>query len=253
MKKTFYRSLAVTAATIISTLGTAGIASAQSTGSTQMYQANLSSLNGSGSTGTATVSVTGDQLTVKVHSDGASANLAHAQHIHIGGKNICPTAADNTNKDAVLTTAEGQPAYGDIKVSLTTSGDASATSGLAVDRFPKASATGSVDYNRTFTLPSGVTASDVANGVIVTHGVASLYGDKTKYDGSMKSELDSSLPEEATAPASCGKLTAAPTGGAQTGSGSTAGTEDTALIAAGAASVAAAGALLIYRRRLSER
>lgn len=247
MKLSNLRGIAATGLATVSILAVTASASAAS--NTQMFQANLSALNNSGTTGTATVSVTGDQATVTVNTTGASASLPHAQHIHIGGNMTCPMMSDDTNKDGTLSTAEGQPSYGMIKVSLTTSGDVSDKSGLAVDRFPTADANGMVTYNRTFTLPSGVTASDIANGVIVQHGVASIGGDKAKYDGTAKSELDSSLPQEATAPNACGKLTAMPVGGASTGGGSTAGIEDAGLIAAGTSAVALAGAALYYSRR----
>lgn len=244
----FFRSLAISGAAALALMGGSPmLVSAQS--NTQTFQANLSALNNSGTTGTATIKVTGDQATVTVHTDGASAGLPHAQHIHIGGNNTCPTMSADKNNDGVVSTVEGQPAYGTIKVSLTSSGDVSANSGLAVDRMPKADANGMVTYNRTFTLPSGVTADDLANGVIVQHGVASISGDKTKYDGTAKSELDKSLPLEATAPNACGKLTAMPVGGASTGAGSTAGTENEAMFAVGGAALAAGGTSLFLRRR----
>ena len=156
---------------------------------TTTYQTTLAPLNNSGTTGTATVSVTGDQATVTLTESGASANLPHAQHIHIGGDMVCPTMAADVNHDGVLTTAEGQPSYGMIMVSLTTSGYVSDASGLAVNRFPTANTNGIVTYSRTFTLPQGVSASDITGGVIVTHGVASITGSATAYDGDMKSEL----------------------------------------------------------------
>lgn len=217
--------------------------------SSQSYQANLTALNNSGTTGTATVKVTGDQATITINTSGASANLPHAQHLHIGGNNTCPTMSNDTNKDGVLSTPEGQDSYGSIKVSLTTSGDVSAKSGLAIDRFPKADADGNITYSRTFTLPSGVTASDVANAVVVQHGVSKISGDKTKYDGTQKSPLDKSLPIEATAPTDCGKLVAMPTGAASTGGGSTSGIENAGLFVAGGTVLAAAGLLLAIRQR----
>lgn len=252
MKTAFIKSLVVAGATAVGVGAFSPAVFAQSA-TTQTYQANLTSLNNSGATGTATVSVTGDQVTVNITSTGLSANLPHAQHIHIGGNNTCPTMADDSNKDGILSTVEGQPAYGSVKVSLTTSGDTSANSAVAVDRFPTADGNGGVTYSRTFTLPSGVSASDIANGVIVQHGVASITGDKTKYDGSAKSQLDSSLPLEATAPADCGKLIAMPNGGASTGGGATAGIEHAGLIAGGSAAVVAGGAALALRNKRTVR
>ena len=54
---------------------------------------------------------------------------------------------------------------------------------------------------------------------IVVHGVD--YNKNGKYDGATKSDLDPSLPTEATDPALCGALNAAPAGGVQTGGGGT--------------------------------
>lgn len=248
MKLQLLQNIAIGGAVALSSLAFSQAAFAAST--TQMYQANLTSLNNSGTTGTATVKVTGDQATVTIHSDGASANLPHAQHIHIGGNHSCPTMADDSNKDGVLSTAEGQPDYGMVKVSLTSTGDVSDSSALAVTRFPSADANGTVTYSRTFTLPAGVTASDIANGVIVQHGVSSIGGDKTKYDGSAKSSLDPSLPLEATAPNACGKLVAMPVGGASTGVAMAASkSNSTTLLVAGGGAILAAGATLMYRRR----
>ncbi len=51
------------------------------------------------------------------------------------------------------------------------------------------------------------------------HGVD--HNDNGKYDGDTKSDLDPSLPTEATDPAICGVLAAAPAGGVQTGGGGT--------------------------------
>lgn len=251
MKKTTTKGLMLGGAMLLSAAAVTPSAFAAQT--TAMYQANLTSLNNSGTTGTATVSVTGDQATVTVHTTGASPNLPHAQHIHIGGNNTCPTMADDANKDGVLSTAEGAPDYGGVKVSLTTSGDVSDSSALAVSRFPTASKSGEVTYTRTFTLPNGVTASDVANGVIVQHGVSEIGGDKAKYDGDAKSSLDKSLPLEATAPNSCGKLVAMPVGGAATGIGSTAGIEDKGLFAVGGVAVLFAGVILANRRLSAKR
>ncbi len=170
------------------------------------HMANLSALNGSGANGTATVQVNGNQVTVTIKSSGLSPNLPHAQHIHIGGQNMCPTKAADQDGDGLINTVEGQPAYGPVQVSLTTQGDVSAESALAVDRFPVADANGMLNYSRTFELPEGVTAQDVEMGVIVQHGISKLFGDPNMYDGDPRSSLDPSLPLEATIPTTCGKI-----------------------------------------------
>lgn len=172
------------------------------------HMAKLDPLNTSGASGSATVQVAGNQVTVTINSSGHSPNLPHAQHIHIGGQNVCPTNAADTDGDGFISTAEGQPAYGPIMVSLTTEGDVTDQSALAVDRMPVADANGNINYSRTFQLPAGVTAQDIDKGVIVQHGISELFGDPNQYDGDKMSEIMPQLPFEATVPAVCGKIVA---------------------------------------------
>lgn len=230
---------------------------------TQTFQADLSPLNNSGSSGRATVDVRGNTVTVSVQSRGVSANLPHAQHIHIGGQNQCPPPSASTGSEPMdlIDTAEGQPFYGEVKVSLTTEGDTGAGSALAVERFPVATNGATVNYQRTFELPDGITVEDVRNGVIVQHGISELFGDEAQYDGEPKSSLDPSLPLEATIPTNCGKLVAAsaqgqvapqPRGGVDTGAGGTAGADpvNPLVPAAAVALIGAVAAALVATGRL---
>lgn len=219
------------------------------------YQANLAPLNNSGATAIATVTVNSNNtLTVHVDAKGVSPNLPHAQHIHIGGMHTCPTSAADVPKDNnLITTASGIPFYGVVKVSLVTSGDDSASSAVAVSRFPMANADGTYNYTETLTLPNGVTASDIANGVLVIHGNSELFGNPNKYDGTLRSSIDPSLPLEATIPVACGKLTSFPTGSANTGSGSTAGLQHSSELIGGATAIFLAGGALFFNRKLTNR
>lgn len=91
--------------------------------------------------------------------------------------------------------------------------------------------------------------------VLVVHGID--YNNNGKYDGVLgASELDPSLPAEATDPALCGafapmQMAGVPAGAANTGGGSTANQGHTTEIAVGAAALLAAGgaALVALRRR----
>jgi hypothetical protein len=261
MKKIRLLNYVASGAIVCGSLSIAPMAFAATTSTTnnnsKTFQAKLAALNNSGTSGTATVEVNGDKATVKINTTGASANLPHMQGIYIGGKDACPTmsAASKVDGVNVLTTEQGQAAYGKLKVSLTTSGDVSPSSTIDMKHFPSADKSGSVSYSRTFSLPKGVTASDISKGVIVQQGVASIFGSKDKYDGSAKSNLDKSLPLEETVPAACGVLTAVgsgsgkgagpamapPTGAPATGSGSTSGVQDTSLFLIGGAAILAAG------------
>nr|WP_239091510.1 hypothetical protein [Streptomyces sp. SID14478] len=219
------------------------------------YQVDLTSLNGSGAKGTAMLSLDGTRLTVKIEASGLVPGQPHAQHIHgstSGHDFHCPDASADKNQDGIVTTAEGIPAYGDINISLTTKGDTSKNSGLAVDRMPTADKDGKLSYERTLTVSQKV-VDHIKDLHVVQHGIDP--NRNGKYDfGKGKSELDLKLPQEATAPADCGMLQGAsvgsmPSGGVETGSGSTAGIESPGLIAGGGVAIAAAAGLMLVRRR----
>ncbi|MGY1813555.1 hypothetical protein [Blastococcus sp. SYSU D00820] len=216
------------------------------------YQADLAQLNGSGASGTGMVTLDGTRATVMIEASGLLAGAPHAQHFHIGAQGTCPTDADDTDGDGFVSVTEGAPFYGAIGSSLTTTGDTSPDSGLAIDRFPT---DGAISYERTFEVTPDVAAAfEDGTAVLVLHGV-DKDGSGT-YDGDVKSDLDPSLPMEATAPAACGAFAAsqmgtAPGGGAETGGGSTAGLEEQAAIGVGALALvgAAAAGAVAYRRR----
>ncbi|EYR64380.1 hypothetical protein N866_11810 [Actinotalea ferrariae CF5-4] len=209
-------------------------------------------LNGVEGSGTAMVSVEGTMLTVTMAASGLLPDAPHAAHIHFGAeaRNECPTAADDASGDGTLTTPEGAPAYGGIVVSLTKSGDTSPDSGLAVDRFDTAPG-GEISYERGSIEVAPEIADAIASGkaAVVIHGVD--HNDSGAYDGDVMSELDPALPTEATDPALCGVLMAAPAGGVATGAGgaASAGTDQGLLMAGGALLVAAAGAGAFAARR----
>ncbi|MFL1901243.1 hypothetical protein ACJWDR_19325 [Streptomyces tauricus] len=219
------------------------------------YQVDLKQLNDSGAHGTAMLQLDGTRLTVKIEASGLVPGQPHAQHIHgstTGHDFHCPDASADKNGDGIVTTAEGLPAYGDINISLTTKGDTSKDSGLAVDRMPAADKEGKLSYSRTITVSQQV-ADHIKDLHVVQHGIDP--NNNGKYDfGKGKSELDPKLPQEATAPADCGMLQGAsvgsmPSGGVETGSGSTQGIESPGVMAAGGAAVLSAGVLFAVRRR----
>lgn len=192
---------------------------------TVTLSANLTELNDSGASGTATAVIRKERIKhMDVHADGLTPNAPHAQHIHYGNQalNECPTLALDSNGDGRLNTVEGIPAYGPVVVSLNTKGDTTPSSFLDVTRFP-VSEDGSYDYSRNnirFTDVAGTgypgpggtgTAKEIADsirdgeGVVVIHGVD--YNGNGSYDfDAGASELDPNLPAEATDPAACGIL-----------------------------------------------
>ena len=223
------------------------------------YQVELDALNNSGASGTAVVTLKGRSLTVKIDAEGLVPNAPHAQHIHGMPDHskdfMCPTQDADKNGDGVVNVAEGLPAYGAITVSLTTKGDTSAKSGLAVDRMPVADENGNLQYERTIKVPEKI-AANIKNLHIVQHGIDTNDNDKYDFEGTQgKSELNPKVPAEATHPATCGMVEGSsvnevPKGGVETGTGSTGGVESGGTLAlGGAALLTAAGITVVTARR----
>src|ERR671913_1362398 len=162
------------------------------------FQADLKPLNRSGAEGYAMLEKEGNKkVATEIHTKGLAPKLPHAQHIHGFKKAVseCPTLA-LSGRDNLITTVEGVPAYGPIQVSLTTTGDTSPKSGLAVDRFPVANANGTVEYERTLMVSANV-AKNLGKKAIVQHGVDLNDNGRYDFQAAGKSELDPSLPQEA--------------------------------------------------------
>ncbi|GHC69635.1 hypothetical protein GCM10007079_00370 [Nocardiopsis terrae] len=175
----------------------------------EKYTARLDpvTVNNSDAAGTAQVWLADNDARIRIHVDDVLADHPHAQHIHVGGRGECPTDYDAGihNGQRALSTLDGIDAYGGVETSLTTEGDTSAASGLAVDRFPTAPE-GSVSYDRTLELSDAAAdAIRAGNAVIVIHGI-DYDGDGTYGDVLGPSDLDPNLPMEATNPAACGPL-----------------------------------------------
>jgi hypothetical protein len=173
----------------------------------EMFQADLDPLNNSGASGTANLALEGVQLNTDIASQGLAPNLPHAQHIHGLEQAIseCPSLAADQNGDGLVNTTEGQPSYGPILTSLTTEGDTSPDSALAVDRFPVANEDGTLTYDRTLGVPKNV-ADRLGEFAIVQHGVDLNGNGVYDEEAAGPSDLDPSLPQEATIPANCGRI-----------------------------------------------
>lgn len=203
----------------------------------ESVQVRLLDLNTTGATGTATLTATdaGD-LKISIRSTGMTPNSPHAQHIHGAANGMdfhCPDKSADKDGNGFVSTEEGLPQYGDIFISLTTAGDTTKASGLAVDRMPMADARGNVAYDRTIPagqLPEG-TVKHLKDLHIVQHGVDANKNGKYDIEGLGESTFARSIgvqgiPAEATDPATCGMVSGAaagsvPIGGVDTGDGST--------------------------------
>jgi hypothetical protein len=160
--------------------------------------------NGSHVTGRSHFKLRGRKLTVSLVANGLDA-LPHAMHIHgkdAGELAYCPGAErrDDVVDDGLIETVEGLGDYGGIQVSLTRTGDTTAASGLALDRFATANMFGVLRYERTITIPRDV-ARNLAGKHVVIHGEDlngdGMYGGRTTALGA---------PLEAELPVACGEV-----------------------------------------------
>lgn len=253
------KSFTFTAATaVVLALPTAALAGSH----TETFTAELAQANDSGASATAELSLEGNDLTVMLDGDGFVDGFPHAMHLHgvPGGDNVCGPlnpaddgfAEADADGDGFLSVAEGAPSYGPVTVALTTEGDTSPDSGLAVDRFTTSA---TLDYERTFEVSDEV-AANLSSLHIVTHAT-DLDGDGEigavqDADGNdIPSSLSDELPLEATAPAACGQIVTTGTAmGPDTGAGGTATTSSStdAGLLAGLIALGGIGTIAARRR-----
>jgi hypothetical protein len=226
-------------------------------------KAKLAEQNGSGASGTATLTATDDGgLKVVIHSKGLVPGVFHPQHIHgsaHGEHFTCPTLKEaDKDGDGVITNEEGMGEYGLIFFPLTTSGGATATPQDALDpkRMPVADAEGRIDYERTFPaemLPDGL-LKHLSSMHVVQHGIDKNNNGKYDMDALgestfAKNQGKPGVPEEVTDPALCGVVKGAGAadkakGGVETG-GAPAPELNAPLAAAGAALLLVAAAFAV--------
>lgn len=146
---------------------------------TMTYTADLGALNDSGVSGTATVTVEGDQMTVAVDAEGTVAEQVHPQHIHgstDGTTSSCPTMDADSDGNGRISVSEGAPAYGGILVPL--DGSLDTAEGLGeVETFPTADSEGAYAYDRSIATADLAVNEDrsfgdlsLENHAIVVHG-----------------------------------------------------------------------------------
>lgn len=147
------------------------------------------------------------KVQVKVTASGLAPNVPHAMHLHgIPGdaKDAgCPGPGADADGNGFVTVLEGAPFYGGILASLTTSGDTSASSALALDRFAVADFKGNLKYSRTF--PSTAAFVDVGTVQVVVHGIDINGNGAYDFDAG-PSSLTDAFPLEGTIPVPCGGI-----------------------------------------------
>ncbi|MGB7820444.1 MAG: hypothetical protein WBL35_17120 [Ornithinibacter sp.] len=147
------------------------------------------------------------KVQVKVEADGLAPGLPHAMHLHgVDGPATdqgCPGPAADADTDGFVTVLEGAPFYGGILTSLTTTGDQSPASALALDRFAVADADGHLSYSRTFSQDSALANAGTVQ--VVVHGI-DINGSGAYDFGAGPSSLGGAFPLEGTIPVLCGGI-----------------------------------------------
>ncbi|MBR7741718.1 hypothetical protein KC207_00215 [Phycicoccus sp. BSK3Z-2] len=147
------------------------------------------------------------KVQVKVTASGLMPNAPHAMHLHgVDGPSTdmgCPGPAQDADGDGYVTVVEGIPSYGGILTSLTTTGDISAASALALDRFAVADEDGTLEYTRTFSQDAALANADTVQ--VVVHGI-DINGNGAYDFEAGPSSLTDAAPLEATIPVLCGGI-----------------------------------------------
>ncbi|WP_148863556.1 PEP-CTERM sorting domain-containing protein [Marinobacter fonticola] len=134
------------------------------------YTATLDSLNGSGVTGEANLSLDGSELTVQIQAEGLVPGQPHPQHIHgrFGDDgepmdSVNPTPAVDADGDGFIEVPEGANTYGAILLPLTS------PPGGAVADFPTAD-DGTLDFMQVYNLDN----DEIFNGDFSSEDLFSL-------------------------------------------------------------------------------
>ena len=194
--------------------GLPAVAGAQTGQSDAVYVARLAALNttvtGSKAAGEATFTIEGDSLTIAVNASGVPKDIEHWQHFHgftDGRAAACPASSADANHDGIIDVVETGAAAGTTMVPF--SGDP-VSMDVPHGTYPKASATGTLQYRETVSLSALEAAFakafdgqklDLDRRVVFIHGVPAA----SKLQASVASL--GPIPAQVTLPIACGKIT----------------------------------------------
>jgi hypothetical protein len=192
----------------VATIGFSPALAAPTNTANETQRGTLSALNGSGAHGSISMQLRGQRyLTVQVDATGLEPGIQHLGHIHgresPGNKanSMCPSTAQDSDRDNYVEVAEGQVTYGPIIIGF---------GNVDPDM------DGTVHYNHTFDLNNpaiyqpGFGKSDVLPldlREIVLHGMTLQAGQgATNADSIPPNEADGTAGEKAVLPVTCGDI-----------------------------------------------
>lgn len=189
--------------------------SAQQTQADETYSVVLTELNNSGVSGTGSLTLVGDDLTVQITAIGLEPDMPHPMHIHgafDSGDNpidsTSPTLAQDSDGDGFIEVGEGAATYGPVLVPLTM------PAGGDFNDFPTAPG-GTITFTETYdltnvsTFAAGFEWADVMPLVlreIVIHGMTTTALDGVGTGG----EVDGTAGYKAVLPVASGEIVPEP-------------------------------------------
>jgi len=190
------------------------VAGAQDHQSNAVYVAHLSALNttvtGLKTVGEARFTIEGDSLTIAVNASGLPKGIEHWQHFHgftDGRQAACPTKAADANGDGIIDVVETGAVAGTTMVPFSAD---PVSMDVPHGSYPRASATGTLQYKETVSLSALQAAFgkafdgqklDLDRRVVFLHGVPAA----TKLKASVASL--GPIPAQVTLPIACGEIT----------------------------------------------
>ena len=148
------------APTVGSTAGNRQLTRQSNMAAAQIFRVDFDELNGSGVKARATLQMSGGDLMVTLEATGRVPEHVHPQHIHgfAAQTSTCPTAANDTNGDGIISFAEGSPAFGPVQIDL--------------QPYPTpTNSAGATTYRMTFVASQiPFSASDLTEKTMVLHG-----------------------------------------------------------------------------------
>jgi hypothetical protein len=162
--------------------------------------------------GEATFTIKDDTLTIAVNASDVPKDIEHWQHFHgftDGRQATCPAKAADANGDSIIDVVETGVAAGTTMVPF--SGDP-VSMDVPHGTYPRASATGTLQYKETVSLSALQTAFakafdgqklDLDRRVVFIHGIPA--------DSKLKASVASlgPIPAQVTLPIACGKISRA--------------------------------------------